>query len=164
MRYVSISGTITAINDMWTSDEQRTGCSKLMTVEDSSGNIVNFSVTPATYFVDHAMVNTGDAITGFYDADVPVILIYPPQYQAVVMAKVSIHQNVAVDYFDSNLVSSNGMLKLNLSPLTKVELENSQAFYGSLGNRHLIVIYGAATRSIPAQTTPYKIIVMCPRD
>ncbi len=111
--------------------------------------------------VDHFMAVVGDRITGFYDANAPVPLIYPPQYRAIVMAKDNPYQNVKVDYFNSQLVSSDGMLKLNISPNTLILLENGQAFTGNLSNRNLIVVYGATTRSTPAQTTPYKIIVMC---
>jgi hypothetical protein len=106
-------------------------------------------------------MRTGDAVTGYYDTSVPVILIYPPQYQALVMAKVSRFQNVKADYFNSELISSDGALQLNISPSTQMILKNDQPFTGDPANRNLIVIYGATTRSIPAQTAPYKIIVLC---
>lgn len=155
------SGIITLISDFWTGNEQTSACYKLMSVIDKNGSIVNFVVTPVTYFVDHAMMTVGDAVIGFYDSTVPVPLIYPPQYQAVVMARVSRYQNVKVDYFNSQLVSSDGTLKLNISPFTQIILENGQIFTGNPTNRNLIVVYGAATKSIPAQTTPNQIIVMC---
>ncbi|MDY7965746.1 hypothetical protein U0F29_32405, partial [Bacillus thuringiensis] len=59
------------------------------------------------------------------------------------------------------LVSSDGRLKLNLSPNTQVILTNGQLFTGNLTNRNLIVLYSMATMSIPAQTTPYRIIILC---
>ncbi len=159
--YGHFSGTVTGIEDFWTYNEQEAGCNKLMTLMDNNGNIVNFVVTPATYVVGRETLNVGDSVTGFYDATLPVILIYPPQYRAVVMAKASPTRSVAVDRFDSQLISSDGALKLNVSPSTQIVLENDQLFTGSIENRDLIVIYGAATRSIPAQTTPYKLIVIC---
>jgi len=149
------------ISNFWTGNEQPTGCYKLMTVENANGSIVNFVVSPDTYFVDHVMVSIGYIIIGFYDANLPVPLIYPPQYRAVVMASLSQYQNVKVDYFNTEMVSSDGTLKLNISPSTQIILENDQAFTENPVNRNLIVIFGATTRSIPAQTTPYKIIVMC---
>lgn len=161
MQFGYFTGTITNISDQWTYSGQA-GCNKFMTVQDGDGNIVNFVVTPSTYFVDRETMRTGDIVTGYYDANAPVIMIYPPQYPALVMAKSNQRQNVAVSYFDARLVSSDGMLKLNLSPATVIVLENDQTFTGSPADRDLIVIYGATTRSIPAQTTPYKIIVMCP--
>ncbi|MGE5494067.1 MAG: hypothetical protein ACM3S4_02055 [Burkholderiales bacterium] len=160
--YGSFSGTVTAIEDFWTYNEEE-GCNKLVTLTDGSGNIVNFVATPSTYVVGRETLNVGDSVTGFYDATLPVILIYPPQYRAVVMAKTSSFRSVKVDRFDSQLVSSDGALKLNVSPSTQIVLENDQRFSGSLENRDLIVVYGATTRSIPAQTTPYKIIVICRR-
>ncbi len=157
----SFTGMITMIQDLSTGNEQTSGCYKLMTVVDKCGNIVNFVVTPETYIVDHEMLAIGDCVIGFYDANAPVPAIYPPQYEAVVMAKTSPYKNVKVDYFDSQLISSDGTLKLNISPCTKIILYNGQIFNDNIENRNLIVIYGPTTRSIPAQTTPYKIIVMC---
>ena len=125
------------------------------------GGIANFVVSPTTYFVDQAMVAVGDRVTGYYDTNAPVPLIYPPQYRALVIVKHTPSQNVKVDYFDSQLVSSDGQLKLNLSPYTQILLPNGQAFSKNIGNRNLIVIYGPATKSLPAQTTPFKIVVWC---
>lgn len=160
MQFGHFTGIITEISDQWRYNGQE-GCDKLMKVQDGNANIVNFVVIPGTYFVDRETAKAGDTVTGYYDLSAPAILIYPPQYPAIVMTKVSQRQNVAVDHFDSRLVSSNGMLMLNISPLTQIVLENDQTFNASLGGRDLIVIYGATTRSIPAQTTPNKIIVMC---
>lgn len=159
--FLSFSGIITMIDDFWTGSEAPSGCYKLISVQNRDGSMVNFVVSPVTYFVDHIMVAVGDPVTGFYDANAPVPLIYPPQYQAVVMAKAKVGQNVKVDYFNSKLISSDGMLKINITPSTKILLENGQAFTRNPSNRNLIVVYGAATISIPAQTTPYRIIVMC---
>lgn len=159
--FKSFTGIIETIDDFFTENPDKVGCTKLMSVESSDGNIVNFVVTPSTYFVDHAMVKVGDTVTGFYDANAPVPLIFPPQLRPFVMAKDTQGQNVKVDRFDKNLVSSDNQLKLNIAPSTEVLLENGQSFTGSLENRNLIVIYGPSTRSIPAQTTPYRIIVMC---
>lgn len=155
-------GVITMINDFWIDETgKNTGCYKLMSVENGYGNSVNFVVEPTTYFVDHVMVTLGDIVTGFYDANAATVLIFPPQFRALVIAKDSLYQNVKVDYFNNNLVSSDNNLKLNISPWTQIVLENGQSFTNSLTNRNLIVVYGATTRSIPAQTSPYKIIVMC---
>jgi hypothetical protein len=160
--FYSFHGTVTEIRDFYTGQNGvREGCNKFITVENGLGNIVNFVVSPTTYFVDHVMVTVGDRVTGYYDGDAPTLLIYPPQYQALVMVKDSPDQNVKVDYFNSQLVSSDGQLQLNLSPFTKVLLTNGQSFSSNPAKRDLIVIYRPATKSIPAQTTPYRIIVLC---
>jgi hypothetical protein len=160
VKFQPFSGTVTMISDFPTTVNDQSGCYKLMSV-NNGGNIVNFVIEPNTYFVDQAMVVIGDRVTGYFDANAPVPLIYPPQYRALVMVKEMPNQNVKVDFFDSQLVSSDGMLKLNLSPNTRMILKNGQLFTRNPANRNLIVIYGPSTFSIPAQTTPYKIIVLC---
>ncbi|KXH81936.1 hypothetical protein [Sporosarcina sp. HYO08] len=162
MKINSFSGTVTAINDFGiTPTDENGGCYQLFTVDNGSGSIVNFVVEPTTYFVDHTMVRIGDRVTGFYDADVPVPFIYPPQYRTIVMAKYSPNRNVKVDFFNRNLLSSDGQLKLNLSPQTKILLTNGQAFRRYPANRTLVVVYDFTTKSIPAQTSPTSIIVLC---
>ncbi|MBU3093011.1 hypothetical protein K2F40_09400 [Clostridium sp. CM028] len=161
-KFQPFHGMITMINDFWIgANEEGVGCYKLMSVENGYGALVNFVVTPTTYFVDHVMVTPGDMVTGFYDANAPVPLIFPPQFRAIVMARDTQHQNVKVDYFNDKLVSSDNNLRLNIAPTTQIVLENGQSFSNSPANRNLIIVYGATTKSIPAQTTPYKIIVMC---
>ena len=162
MNFLSFSGTVTMISDFWTGpNDENGGCYQLFEVDNGHGNIVNFVVAPNTYFVDHEVVAVGDPVTGFYDADAPVPLIFPPQYRALVMVKDTPIQNVKVSFFNRQLLSSDGSLRLNISPSTQILLENGQLFNRNPANRNLIVVYGATTRSIPAQTTPSQIIVMC---
>ena len=162
IKFNSFHGTVTKISDyMIGATDKSGGCYKLMSVEDGQGSLVNFVISPTTYFVDQAMVAVGDRVSGYYDLNTPVVLIYPPQYQALVMVKESQYQSVKVDYFNDQLLSSDGQLKLNLSPYTQVLLTNGQLFSGMPVNRNLIVQYGPTTKSIPAQTTPFKIIVWC---
>src|SRR5690625_1824231 len=99
IHFHSFQGTITAMQDInGGQGGQPTGCDKLIRVEDEAGAIVNFVVTPTTYFVDHLPVSVGDTVTGFYDQHAPAILIYPPQYEALIMVKESPGQHVKVDY------------------------------------------------------------------
>jgi hypothetical protein len=160
--FVPFSGVVTRIEDFSQGqDDASAGCYKLMSLESVERGPVNFVISPGTYFVDHVVVEVGDRVTGFYDANAPAILIYPPQYPAIVMAKDNEYENVIVDFFNNQLVSSHGNLKLNIAPATEVMLTNDQPFNRYPGNRNLIVVYGPTTKSIPAQTTPYKIIVLC---
>ncbi len=162
VNFQSFHGTVTMINDFLIGvNDEGEGCYTLLTVDNGQGNLVKFVVSPTTYFVDHVMVGVGDRITGYYDGDAPVPLIFPPQYQALVIVKDSPYQNVKIDYFNSQLVSSDGQLKLNLLPYTPIVLTNGQLFSKNPANRNLIVIYGITTASIPGQTTPYKVIVWC---
>ena len=162
INFQSFQGTVTAISDFnISSTNEDKGCYSLIAVDNGLGASVNFVVSPDTYFVDQAIVAVGDRVTGYYDGNAPVPLIYPPQYRALVMVKENPYQNVKVDYFDRQLVSRDGQLKLNLSPYTQILLQNGQPFTRNPANRNLIVIFGATTRSIPAQTTPTKLIVWC---
>ncbi|MCS0670683.1 hypothetical protein [Cytobacillus firmus] len=150
------TGTVTQISDF-----NGEGCQKIISADNGMGGTVHFIVSPSTYVLDQSMLSAGDIITGYYDGNAPVPLIYPPQYRALVVVKHTSHQNVKTDYFNSQLVSSDGQLQLNVSPYTQMVLTNGQAFTGSPANRDLVVIYGPSTKSIPAQTTPYKIVVLC---
>lgn len=161
MEFNYFQGRLTQIRDLQSEDPSTAGCFKMMTLVNSEGSIVNFVVTPDTYFVNHVTLKVGDQVIGFYDANAPAPAIYPPQYEALVMARITRGRNVKVDYFDSQLVSSDGWLKLNIGPSTRILLENDQAFTRNPANRNLVVTFGPTTRSIPAQTTPYEIIVLC---
>lgn len=154
-------GVVRETNPFWIGSNDTSGCYKLMSIQNVDGSVVNFVVSPSTYFVDNVVIADGDIITAYYDADAPVQLIYPLQLRAIVIAKDMENVNVKVDYFDMELVSSDGMLKLDLSLETEVMLTNGQWFYNNPANHNLVVTYGASTKSIPAQTTPYKIVVMC---
>lgn len=161
-KFAAFSGTVTRIEDFYPGqDNASAGCYKLMSLESVDRGPVNFMISPITYFVNHEVIEVGDEVTGFYDANAPTILIYPPQYPAIVMAKNRRTQNVTVDYFNNQLISSDGNLKLNIAPYTELILTNDQIFNRYPRNRNLIVVYGPTTFSIPAQTTPYKIIVLC---
>lgn len=162
MNFLSFTGIVTNIHHFETDVHNGRGnCTKIFTVENERREIVNFVVQLDTYFVNHETIKMGDRITGFYDANAPAILIYPPQFAAIVIAKESDQYFVKVSYFNEALVSDDGQLRLNISEDTIIQLENAQQYQGNLGNQNLIVIYGPTTRGIPAQTTPYKIIVLC---
>lgn len=160
MHFASFQGTVTMIqNFMGSSGEE--GCYKLMSIVNTFGQPANFVIAPNTYFTDHAMIKIGDTVTCYYDGDAPAILIYPPQYPGIVVVKESAYKHVKVDHFNADLISSDGLLKLNISPSTRILLTNGQAFTGALANRNLIVSYGPSTKSIPAQTSPDEVIVLC---
>ena len=160
--FFSFHGTITGITDFITGqNDNREGCYKFFTIENEEGMIVNFVVSPLTYVVEHEMLIVGDVVTAYYDGDAPAILIYPPQYPALVIVKDNNDQNVKVSYFNNQLLSSDGQLQLNFSPETQIILTNGQQFTKYPGNRDLVVIYQFTTRSIPAQTTPSRIVVLC---
>lgn len=161
VNFFSFRGNVTEIHNLTYSNGEMDGCVKMMSVRGANDSIVNFVVSPDSYFAEQALVVVGDDVTGYYDRNAPAILIYPPQYPALVVTKYDPILNFKVAYFDDQLISSDGQLKLNLGQNTQILLANNQPFVGNPRNRNLVVSYGISTRSIPAQTTPGKIVVWC---
>lgn len=129
--------------------------------EQPQDAIVRMVIGPDTCFVNGVRVYEGMMVTAFYDGNAPTVLIYPPQYRAVTVAEQIPGQNIMMGRFSGSLTAEDRSLKLNLDESVDIISENGQNFYGSLVDRTLIVVYGPTTRSIPPQTTPYQIIVLC---
>ncbi len=151
-KYLNFTGVVKEI----TKSEKRT----VLWLEDKDGMPVNFVITEDTYIKDDGEIKIGSIVTGFYDSEKPVILIYPPQYNVEVISVVKEGESIKVDRFDENMVSSDNMLKLNIVENTEIIKQDGTAFDGELRNRKLVVFYGASTKSIPAQTTPFRIVVL----
>lgn len=156
--YLVFSGVITSIEE-----DRRDGCSRFVYVEDETGNTVSFLVDADTYVVDYATLYESMPVTVFYNGNAVAPLIYPPRYTADVIAPRMEDRMVYVGYFNNVLLSSDQSLKLNPAPSTQVVTENNQTFTGNPGGHTLVVIYSRVTRSIPAQTTPERIVVLCGR-
>ncbi len=152
----SFTGTVKKITDF-----EGVKGSKYVLVENQDGQEANLIISNGTYVVNNEKIDTGSVITGFYDANAPMIMIYPPQYNTVVVSVAgSKVPCIKIDKFDKDLVSSDNMLKLNISKETEIISQDGKAFEGELTNRNLVVLYGISTKSIPAQTSPDKIVVL----
>ena len=136
-------------------------CSLLISVSVDE-EIVNFVVSGDTTVVDNVRLRRGMRVAVFYDTSLPAPAIFPPQYQAELVAPLRSGQNVDLKFFDSTLTAEDNSLKLNLSTLTRIETLNGQRFLCSPESQDLLVFYTAATKSLPPQTTPQRIIVLCP--
>lgn len=153
--YLSFTGTVKEIQDHWSMEN-----GKFISAEDNEGLPANIIISDNTYIAGDKEIAVGSVITAYYDANKPMIMIYPPQYNAEVVVVNGIDLNVEVDYFNKELVNSDNTLKLNISDETKVLLQNGEEYKGKLEDKKLVVFYGASTKSIPAQTTPEKVIVL----
>lgn len=160
--FIPVTGTVISIETFQNFTNDNSACTLLIGVRGRGQELTYFTVDLDTYFINNVTIRRGDSITAFYDSSLPVVLIFPPRYRAVVIAKNSRNQFVKVDYFDNDLVSSDNELKLNISPQTRILLTNNQTYLGSIENRNLVVVYSFTTRSIPAITTPSQVIVLCP--
>ncbi|MFZ5354585.1 MAG: copper amine oxidase N-terminal domain-containing protein [Bacillota bacterium] len=154
--YGSFSGTVKEIAELESEDG-----SKIVHAERWDGEIADIIISKDTYVVDGAELAVGASITAFYDAEAPMIMIYPPQYSALIVAVTGEkNANAVVDRFDEDLVSSDNSLKLILSKDTLIVTRDGEKYEGELSHCKLLVIYGITTKSIPAQTTPVKIVVL----
>lgn len=127
----------------------------------SDSNIVNVVVSGDTTVVDNVRLRPGMRIAAFYDTNLPTPAVYPPQYRAELVTSLRRGQQVILDYFDDELASADGSLKLNIGPMTNVMTLNGQQYTCSPENMELLVYYTMTTFSMPVQTTPQKVIVMC---
>lgn len=127
----------------------------------SDSNIVNVVVDGDTTVIDNVRLRPGMRIAAFYDTNLPTPAVYPPQYRAELVTSLRRGQQVMLDYFDDSLTSADNSLRLNIGPMTNVVTLNGQRYTCSPENSELLVYYTATTFSIPAQTTPQKVVVMC---
>ena len=138
----------------------RTGSLSYFYFASAIAFILTWSVLLSLYAVSYTHLDVYKR-QAFYDAQVPVPLIYPPHYRAVILGRKQPNETITVDYFDETLTNNDNTLKLNVSPATDIVGSNGQPFRCSLADRLLIVYYTNSTKSIPAQIVPRKIIVMC---
>lgn len=160
-QFSPIEGVVTSVSPMQTTVGDNSACTLMLSLFGNDGQIYNMVLAYDTYVFDQEPIQRGDLITAFYDTMAPAPLIYPPQFRTVAVVKTRVGQFAMLDYFDQNLQNSDRTLILNRSGSTDIRLPNGQRFLGTLGGQLMLVIYGATTRSIPAQTTPSDIVVFC---
>lgn len=135
-------------------------CNQMISLVTSNGP-VNFIVSADTFIIDNTRLRPGLMITAFYDSAHPIPLIFPPQYQAELITTLRGSEEVALNFFDQNLTATDNSLRLNINRTTDISTMNGQRFNCSPGNNFLLVYYSNTTRSIPPQTTPRRIVVLC---
>lgn len=159
--FASVSGVIVDMMSERTDDSRPGNCILYFTVEDDNGNITNFMVTPRTFVMDFQPLTMGARCTFWYRLDAPAVLIYPPRYTAVAAAPDRNDRMVNLSYYNEALVNEEQTLQLRLDKSVELRTTNNQYFQGNPANHNLMVSYTTSTRSIPAQTTPQKVYVMC---
>lgn len=164
-KYINFQGKIEEIN------KNENGFSILVKAndEDEYGKIFHISekvimVSNKTNgFVDKDSLKKGMTIVGVYNKNTPTTLSLPPQLTPDVLIVKENEEPVVVhvDKFNKELTSSDNNLKLNLDDKVVIVDEDGKAVEDrNLEDKGLIVFYTMATKSIPAQTTPEKVIVM----
>lgn len=175
--YIKHDGTVTEI-----------GGGKISTTisgkTDDMNDIINYTTTEDTvvyYKTGEPMtlsdVKKDSVITVYTDSYAPAPLILPPQYRADIIIVNSPPEGIAeaeyVIFNDADtyihdgvrLVNAAGNLSLNLNDdVTIVDKQGKAMKEADLDKKDLLVFYTFSTRSIPAQTTPTKVIVLGKND
>lgn len=114
-------------------------------------------------FIGKEDLKEGMEVSIYYSKDTIMLLSYPGQLKpnSIVIRNREDFMDIKVDRFDKDLVSDDNMLKLNISEDVEiVDRKGNKLSKEDLFNKDLMVFFTASTRSIPAQTTPKKIIVL----
>lgn len=152
----SVTGTVTLLRD---------SVIRLTDKENAEYDFIvseNSVLTDTKGFIEADSIKEGDSLTAYYVMPELMIMIYPPQFEAVVLVKKEENnpENVYVGFFDSNLLSENNGLKLNVSEETPLFIKTGEKYTGDIRNKTLIVYYTFQTLSLPPQTSPVKIVVL----
>lgn len=170
--YACIEGVIKEINDYIGVDGKAVENKFIVGIENEKEEGVwnaiidsgTYSITLGNTDVTTITMSVGDSVKVFYDANAPWLMIYPPQVNAEFIAlNFDETKFITIARFDADFISEKDSLKLNISEETEIVYEDGKEFDDKaeeLINRKLVVIYSITTRSIPAITTPEKIIVM----
>ncbi|WP_155593961.1 copper amine oxidase N-terminal domain-containing protein [Lysinibacillus cavernae] len=135
------------------------------TVKDGEQTII-LEMTKDTLVFDNTgkkvELQKGDKVAAYTFANKPQKYIYPPQFNPdVVIVESEEVGFVAVDYFFEDLTNTYDILKLNIGKETELlNAKGEKVEPKELAEKHLVVFYTASTKSIPAQTTPSKVIVL----
>lgn len=157
--YLSFTGTITEVREgsILVQEETNEANSIVFHISD---NVLLLSQSEREQVANDAF-EVGQKVTAYYPENAPMALSLPPQVTpSVLVLNSSVEDGfVHVATFDNTLTSSDGRLKIILGAgMTIVDRQGKTVT--ELANKTLVVFYRASTRSIPAQTTPDKIIVL----
>lgn len=143
----------------------------MVTIENEAGIISVLQINEKSLLVhskttenfSENQLKIGMTVEAYFDKNKPMILIYPAQYtpELIVVNDEEQASSVKVNKFDTDFLSLDKELKLNISEDTVlVNQQGKKIDVADLKNKELVVFYTVTTRSIPAQTTPSKIIAM----
>ncbi len=161
--YRTIEGKVTSV-------EAQDDYTRIMIDDGDMGLVLNLQ--SGAYIVDSkdgsfktpADLTEGMEIAVVLNAMTPMTMSIPPMVssaEAVVIK--SEGKSVSVLTFDENLVSTDSSLMLNIGENTVIgDVQGSRKIFTAddIKGATAIVVYGATTRSIPAQTTPERVIIL----
>ncbi|PID21307.1 copper amine oxidase [Sporosarcina sp. P3] len=155
--FIKVEGTI--------DEMEKSDALTLYTIKGGDDSPV-LAITEETIIFDSSGKKTelkiGDTVFAYTHADKPMILIYPPQYTPdVVIVEEHETTTAVVGIFNDELVDRYLKLQLKVDDSTDISsASGNKVKAGDLEDKNLLVFYRETTRSIPAQTTPEKIVVL----
>ena len=114
-------------------------------------------------FIDKDDLKEGMEVSIYYTKDTIMLMSYPPQLSPnlVILRSDDVDLNIKVDKFNEDLIGHDNSLKLNINEdVELINLKGETIGKEDLANKDLVVFYTFSTRSIPAQTTPKKVIAI----
>lgn len=139
--------------------------------KDDQNNTVNLKITDDTLVYDNlgnkkalSDLTDGSKITVFTGSYEPTPLILPVQYTAnVIIINGDQEGNVNIDTYladEKGYTNAANTLKIATADDTKIVDKDEKEYKGDINKNDLIVFYDVSTKSIPAQTTPTKVVVL----
>lgn len=110
-----------------------------------------------------ADLKKGAIVEAYYDKNKPMILIYPATVtpEIVIVKDEKDFGSVKISQFDTNYLSLDGELKLNMGEETPLFNQQGEAIeLKDLQGKELVVFYSITTMSLPPQTPPTKVIAL----
>ena len=159
--YAMFSGTIVSITEL---DDVI-----LVQVINAAGGEAIFTISAETILPADVELVEGAEITGFFYANLPMTMQYPAKYDLVlVINSADGMTSVLADLFvrnaidDQRLINLGGDLVLNIGEDTEIVDIYGNPVSGNLVGHKLLIYYTITTLSLPAQTTPVRIVVLDP--
>ena len=139
--------------------------------KDDQNNTVNLKITDDTLVYDNlgnkkalSDLTDGSKITVFTGSYEPTPLILPVQYTAnIIIINGDKEGNVNADTYladEEGYTNAANTLNIATADDTKIVDKDEKEYKGDLDKNDLIVFYSVSTKSIPAQTTPTKVVVL----
>ena len=150
---------------------EKDGRETRLTLESDKGLIMILRINDSTLQFNsgttkqlkQANLKKGATVEAYYDKNKPMIMIYPATItpEIVILKDENIHGEVKIAKFDKKFISLDNELKLNIAKDTILLNQQGKKIKEiDLHDKELAIFYSATTKSIPAQTTPTKIIAL----
>ncbi len=164
--YMNYSGTILDVNN---EDGNMSILVNSADKEDKYGYIFHISDHVSVFNreseenVKAEILKDGMKVEVFFHENTPTTMSIPPQLTpgVIVIQDKEVGRPTFVGEFDKELVSSDKQLQLNIGEETVIVSEKGEALTKEdIAGNAVLVFYGMSTKSIPAQTTPSKVVVL----